>query len=142
MWLCTVIPQITTDTSGPDTSTAGSPSKPTLRPPTRASIAHNPTALGTPDPTPVPRASLERVQECTRCSGTGRVLCDDDGSDSSRADAKSVIFKRTTGSPTLERRPKRLSGGKRYEARDARTRCMPTKERAGPVMPSMYDLIP
>ncbi|KAG8731536.1 hypothetical protein FRC12_019689 [Ceratobasidium sp. 428] len=118
----TVFPHATTDTSGPDTVTAGPPSKPTPKPPTRETVAHNPTTLSTPDPTPVARANLKRMRECTHCNGTGQVPRDDDESDSSRTDMKPMVFKRSTGSPTLERRPKRLSDGKRYEARDAKTK--------------------
>ncbi|KAG8723233.1 hypothetical protein FRC09_004168 [Ceratobasidium sp. 395] len=123
----TVFPHVTTDTSGPDRSTVGPPSKPTPKPPVRESAVHKPTALSTPDPTPVARASLKRMRECTHCNGTGQVPCDDDESDISRADTKPMVFKRSTGSPTLERRPKRLSEGKRYEARDAKTKVQVDK---------------
>ncbi|KAG9088001.1 hypothetical protein FRC06_002262 [Ceratobasidium sp. 370] len=121
-----VFPQVTTDTPGPTSgitvSSAGSPSKPVTRFPGKHTATNtNPHTLSTPDLTPAPRSSHKRTRECMNCGGTGRVPCSDEESDSSQGNAK--VVRRSSGSPTLERRAKRSSDGKRTEGRDAKLKA-------------------
>ncbi|KAG8735493.1 hypothetical protein FRC10_010455 [Ceratobasidium sp. 414] len=124
----TVFPKITADTTAPPSAATvlptGSPSKSATKHTGKQSLTGtNLTTLSTPDPTPAPRASHKRMRECTHCGGTGQVPCSEEDSDSSRANDKAVIFKRSSTSPTLERRAKRSSDGKRSESRDAKLKA-------------------
>ncbi|QRV95259.1 hypothetical protein RhiJN_23277 [Ceratobasidium sp. AG-Ba] len=99
-------PRITDSPTATAVSSTGSPTKRTIK----SEPAAHTTALKTPEPSPE-RATERRMRECTHCSGTGRVACSDSEDETSQPSGS----KRRAGSPTTDRRPKRLSDGRRAE---------------------------